>query len=117
QAVETVRNNLNTIAVRGAADRARIWREAGEYTAKIQGEAWANQQRVNASLANQFSQTIRGVQSYADPGTGQPIELTAGYARAYAHNRGEYILSNDPLCDPAVAFREDWRPMQPLGRQ
>jgi len=117
QAVETVRNNLGAIASRGAADRARIWHEAGEYTSKIQSEAYWNQQRVNASLANQFSQTVRGVQSYMDPGTGQPIELTSGYARAYSNNRGEYILSNDPLFDPAVAFHEDWRPLQPLGRQ
>lgn len=117
QAVESVRANLAAIARGGAVDRARIWREAGEEIARTQGEAWRRQQAVQSSLASQYSQTIRGVQSYADPTTGQPIELSGGYARAFANGRGEYILTNDALFDPAVALRENWRPMQPLGRQ
>jgi hypothetical protein len=55
-------------------------------------------------------QTIREVETWKDPnGT---VELSAGYNEAWSRPDGTYILSNDPLFDPNVAFQENWDRMQ-----
>jgi hypothetical protein len=43
---------------------------------------------------------------------GGKVELSAGYNEAWSKGYGAYILSNDPLFDPSVAFQENWSRLQ-----
>jgi hypothetical protein len=104
--------NMNNIAVRGAADRARIWREASQQVSATIQESYRQQQAVQDRTAAQFSEHIRGVETYLDPKSGRPVELTGGFDSAWVNNRGEYLLSDSPGFNPAVALREDWSPMK-----
>jgi hypothetical protein len=52
------------------------------------------------------------VETYLDPKSGRPVELTGGFDSAWVNNRGEYLLSDSPGFNPAVALREDWSPMK-----
>lgn len=98
---------MGNIAIRGAMDRSRIWAEAGRQISATIAQSYQAQQAVQDRLAGQFSQTIRGVETYIDP-SGKRIELTGGYDNAWVNPRGEYLLSDSPGFNPAVALRENW---------
>ncbi len=55
---------------------------------------------------------MRGVETYPDPANGETVELSNQYGQAWVNNRGEYLLSDQPGFDPAVTFKEDWRPLE-----
>ena len=111
-AVQQVIMNMKNIQSKGAADRAAIWRKAQQEISDIHNQAYQQQQAVNDRLAAQYSQTIRGVETYVDPSTKEKIELTSGYEQYWSNGRGEYILSNDANFNPSVALKEDWRLME-----
>jgi hypothetical protein len=110
-AVSQFLSNMNQIAQQGAMDRARIWREAGQQISATISQAYQRQQAVQDRAAQQFSQTIRGVETYIDP-SGTKVELAGGYDNAWMNGRGEYLLSNTPGFNPAVALRENWTPLK-----
>ncbi|MBI4905373.1 MAG: hypothetical protein HY820_17190 [Acidobacteria bacterium] len=100
--------NMGNIAARGAMDRARIWREAGQQISATISQAYQQQQAVQDRAAAQFSQAIRGVETYVNPVSGKQVELAGGYENAWISPRGEYLLSDSPGFDPGVALRENW---------
>jgi hypothetical protein len=85
-----------------------------------------HEQRVQSGLAQQYSQyirgvetyvdRIRGVETYVDRISGERVELASGYGQAWSNGRGAYILSNDPNFNPSNAFRERWEEMPRLER-
>src|SRR5581483_4422669 len=95
--------NMSNIAQQGALDRARIWHEAGMQISATISQSYQNQQAVQNRAAQQFSQAIRGVETYVNPATGARVELTGGYDNAWVNARGEYLLSDSPGFDPAAA--------------
>lgn len=96
----------------GAMDRHRIWREAqAQISASIQ-QTYAQNQAVQDRMAEQFGQTIRGVETYIDPRSNERVELVGGYTAAWSNGKGEYILSDSPNFNPATTFQEDWRQMR-----
>jgi hypothetical protein len=110
-AVQQVVINMKNTQAKGAADRAAIWRKAQQEISAIHNQVYQQQQAVNDRLAQQFSQTIRGVETYVDPNTKEKVELSAGYKQYWTNGQGEYILSDDVNFNPAVTFRENWRLM------
>ena len=100
--------NMNSIAQRGAMDRARIWKDAGDQINKTINETYEHQQAVQDRSAQQFSQAVRGVETYVNPSTGARVELTGGYDNAWINGRGEYLLSDSPGFDAAVTLHENW---------
>ena len=115
-AVQAVSSNIASIQRQGAMDRARIWREAQQEISRIYSQAWQQQQRVQSGLAQQYSQYIRGVETYVDRISGERVELASGHGQAWSNGRGEYILSNDANFNPSIAFRERWEEMPRLER-
>ena len=107
-AISQFLTNTNNIAQRGAMDRARIWHEAGEQISATITQTYQRQQAVQDRAAQQFSQAIRGVETYVNPTTGSHVELTSGYDNAWVNARGEYLLSDSPGFNPAVALQENW---------
>jgi hypothetical protein len=116
RAIQLVTANLANIAREGGMARQRIWHQAQQEIGQIYVQAWQNQQRVQSSLAQQYSDSVRGIERFRDPIRGEPVELPGGYAQAWSNHRGEYILSNDPNFNPAVALRENWQQMPREGR-
>lgn len=104
--------NVANIQRQGAMDRHRIWREAQESISNSINQTYAQNQAVQDRMAEQFGQTIRGVETYVDPRTNERVELVGGYSSAWVNARGEYLLSDTPGFNPAQAFQEDWRELQ-----
>jgi hypothetical protein len=101
-------SNLNNTARQGAMDRQRIWYEAQQQVAATRNQTFQYQQAVRDRSSAQFSQTVRGVETYVNPRTGEPVELVGGYNNAWVNNRGEYLVSDTPGFDAGAALKEDW---------
>lgn len=104
--------NVANIQRQGAMDRQKIWREAQDYISNSIQQTYRENQVVQDRMAEQFGQTIRGVESYVDPRTNEKVELVGGYTSAWSNGKGEYILSDSPNFNPATELREDWREMK-----
>ena len=101
---------------RGAKERTDIWAKNGRETADIiKGVGEYRSKTLDRTNAN-FDDTIRGVQNYRNPATGETVALSNQYGHAWVNNRGEYLLSDSPGFDPNVALKERWTAMQPVTR-
>jgi hypothetical protein len=61
-------------------------------------------------IFDNYSQAIRGVDSYADPINNWKIELPTGYDNAWT-NGSDYIISDDPGFNPNIGSTQDWQRM------
>jgi hypothetical protein len=104
--------NMGRIQQQSAMDRHKIWRDAQEYIGNSINETYRQNQVVQDKMAEQFGQTIRGVESYIDPRSNEKVELVGGYTNAWSNGKGEYILSDSPNFNPSQEFQEDWREMK-----
>ena len=109
--VQRMFNNVAAVERQETAKRAAIQRDAMNYSAELQQRTWEEGQASRDRIAEGWSQTLRGVETWHDP-NGGGIELSAGYNEAWSRPDGTYILSNDPLFDPNVAFQESWKKLE-----
>jgi hypothetical protein len=72
-------------------------------------QAWENYQAVSDRINRQFSEYIRGVETYQNPFIGRPVELPAGYQEVWGNANGEYILSDSPNFNPNVESTQSWQ--------
>ncbi len=110
QAIGQVQNREN-------ANRSRMWREAQQSIEQSRQEVAAYQRQSQDRIREQFGQALRGVETYTDPRTNERVELSAGWKNAWTNGKGEYVVSDSPLFDPAVALQEDWRAMRRGGER
>lgn len=111
-AVGAFLRSMGRINQQAAMDRQRIWREAQQSISNSIQQTYAENQAVQDRMAEQFGQTIRGVETYVDPTSHEKVELVGGYTDAWSNGKGEYILSDSPNFDPSVALQENWHRMQ-----
>ncbi len=73
--------------------------------------AWEARQSASDRMHSSFVQAIRGVETWT--GAGGPVELSAGYEKAWTRGDGAYILSNKPGFDPAAVLQDpEWKPLK-----
>ncbi len=97
---------------KGAADRIRIQQQAAEEIRAIQDETYRNRQRSQDRSAHRIGQYIRGVETYRDPGTGEQVELSNQYGRAWSNGAGEYVLSDSPGFNPNQQLNGSWTQLE-----
>lgn len=71
-------------------------------------ESYNQRQQVMDHISDNFSQYMRGVESYYDPNAGRGVELPSSYNYAWSNALGEYIVSNDPNFDPNIGSNVNW---------
>ena len=103
---------IQQIELKGVRDRSAIVTKNAEDIRKIQREGYENQQRVQDQSAKEFSQVIRGVESYRNPGTGETVELDSNYGHAWVNGNGTYLLSDQAGFNPNTVSSESWTPLQ-----
>ena len=74
--------------------------EAQQYSADLQQQTWDAQQASQDRMFKDASQTIREVESWEDPTTGNEVELQYGYNNAWSDGSGTYVQSTDVTFDP-----------------
>jgi hypothetical protein len=72
-------------------------------------QAWESHQASSDRINRQFSEYIRGVETYQNPFAGHPVELPAGYQEVWGNANGEYILSDSPNFDPNIGSTKNWQ--------
>jgi hypothetical protein len=80
----------------------------GEISA-INRQAWENYQTSSNRINRQFSEHIRGVETYHNVIEGRPVELPSGHREVWANPNGEYILSNNANFNPNVGSVQTWQ--------
>ena len=101
--------NISNIQSKGAMDRSRIWSNAMNEIGEKQYQSWQNREDSQDRIAQNWSQYMRGVETYVDPNTNTSIELSSGYNQAWSNGNGEYILSEDPNFNPNEYFQnQNW---------
>jgi hypothetical protein len=76
-------------------------------------EAWQQNQNVKDQLANDFSNSILGIESYKNPFDDSTVDLPSGYSDVWANSLGEYILSDSPSYNPNSESNLNWQQMTP----
>jgi len=109
--IQRMFNNVAAVERQETAKRAAIQRDAMNHSAELQQRTWEEGQASRDRIAEGWSQTLRGVETWKDPAGGS-IELNSGYNEAWSRPDGTYILSNNPLFDPNVAFQESWKKLE-----
>jgi hypothetical protein len=82
---------------------AQTSNEISDMMRKSYEERQASQDRISRN----FSQYIRGVESYRDPDRGESVELPSGYNNAW-YNGTEYIVTDSQLYNPNVEASGNW---------
>jgi len=91
---------------------SRIISQMSNEISDINMQAYQNRQATYDRISENFSQTIRGVDSYYDPIEQRPIELPSGYNNAWTNSLGEYILSDNSSFNPNVESNLNWQRME-----
>jgi hypothetical protein len=92
---------------------SQIFRRTSNEISAMVNESYRKRQETQDRLHHNFSQVIRGVQSYAAPGSGSPVELPSGYNHVWANSAGQYILSNHSNFNPNVSLNGNWQQLTP----
>ena len=108
---------VQQIELKGVRDRAAIVSKNAEDIRNIQREGYENQQRVQDQSAKEFSQVIRGVESYRNPGTGETVELDSNYGHAWVNGTGTYLLSDQAGFNPNTVSSESWTPLEHVNHE
>jgi hypothetical protein len=115
--VTQVQLNIASMNQKGVADRARIQQQAADDIRRIQDETYQNRQRSQDRTALRIDQYIRGVETYRDPGTGERVELSNQYGRAWSNGAGEYVLSDSPGFSPSQHLNGSWTQLEQVPAQ
>jgi hypothetical protein len=107
---------IQQIELKGIRDRSRIISQSANEIADMQMQGWQNRQRSEDRVFDSITQSIRGVETYRNPATGETIDLSNEYGHAWVNNRGEYLLSDSPDFNPSVTLKEEWKPLDRVGR-
>ncbi len=110
-AVQKVYGNIARVEQQENAKRAAIWRQSQQEIGDLQRRTWEEGQASRDRISEGWGQVLRGVETWSAPDGGR-IELSAGYNEAWSKPDGTYLLSNDPLFDPNVAFQENWKRLE-----
>ncbi len=107
---------IKGMELEGIRDRSRIVSRMAQEIAEMQAEGWERRQRAEDRMFGSMVASIRGVETYRNPATGETVTLSSEYGRAWVNNRGEYLVSDSPGFDPNVALREEWKSLERVGR-
>jgi hypothetical protein len=67
---------------------------------------------TNDRISSQFSEYVRGVDSYYNPLEEKNVELPTGYDNVWVNNSGEYILADNPNYNPNVDNNQSFQRLE-----
>jgi hypothetical protein len=110
--VTQVLGNMQAADAKGVRDRSAIVAQNQRDIAHIINQTYENRRKSQDASAEEFSQYIRGVETYRNPRTGETVELSNQYGHAWINNSNEYILTDSPGFDPNVALKGNWTALE-----
>lgn len=106
-------SKIASINAKGAAQRSKIISQTNNEISQMRQDSWKRQQESQDRMHREFSEAIRGVETYDDPYNGGTVELDNTYDQAWQLNNGDYVLTNDPSFNPYASTGQDGQQLQP----
>ena len=89
-------------AIRGAGELSRYVSGVNASIDQTIISGYKDRQASEDRVFDSFSESIRGVETYADPVSGGNVQLPSGFSNVWVNTSGEYFLTNDAGVDPNV---------------
>ena len=106
-----VRKQLD--AIQDLAELSRIISETTDEIDSMVWKSYNNRNEASDRMAENFSNYIRGTDTYDNPFLDSHVKLPSGSANAWANALGEYILSDDVNYNPNIGSTQNWRLLNP----
>lgn len=97
---------------RAIFERLQQIRRTQAETSDIIMQAYERRSQAHDRIFENYSRSLRGVESYADPINDRRVALPGGYGTAWT-NGSDYVLSNEAGFNPNVGSSQTWVEMQP----
>lgn len=94
-AVNECVRNLGKIQSQGARERAAIRRKSFQEISAMRQDTWEKQQASRDKMHKKVIQSIRGVETWVDPTTGERLELDQGAKGAWRNALGEVVITDN----------------------
>ncbi len=105
-----IQNQIQRIQAIGQI--SRIISQTSNEISDMMMRSYQNRQSAYDRISENFSQMIRGVDSYYNPIEQKNIELPSGYKSAWTNSLGEYILSDDSSFNPNIGSTVNWQKLE-----
>lgn len=106
--------DLQATDIQGARDRSAIITQNGRDIGKIINQTYENSSRGRDEALEGWSKSMRGIESFRNPATGETVELSNQYGHAWAGPNHEYVVSDSAGFNPNVALRGEWTRLKPV---
>ena len=110
--VEQVIANLNAQDIKGANDRSAIATKLGQDMDRMRQETYKNATESREHSMANWSQYMRGVQTFRNPGTGDTVELSNMYDHAWAGPNNTFVVTNLNNFNPNSSFDGHWTQLE-----
>lgn len=105
-AVERARQQQAAADRQAAANRSIA--SAGDQINSMIMKGYENRQATMDKINQRWDRTIREVEVYHNPNTGENVELPSGYSTGWVNKSGEYLVSGSSLYNPNSESNESW---------
>jgi hypothetical protein len=75
-------------------------------------DLYYQREAMNDRISTQFSEYVRGVDSYYNPLEEKNVELPTGYDNVWVNGNGEYVLSDNPNYNPNIGNNQNFQKLE-----
>jgi hypothetical protein len=79
-------------------------------------DLYYQREAMNDRVSTQFSEYVRGVDSYYNPLEEKNVELPSGYDNVWVNNLGEYVITDNPNYNPNVGGNQNFQRLEPAKK-
>ena len=99
--------------IRAVGEFSRALSRASDQISDERRRHWEDTNRSQDRIDREWSEYIRGTETYQDPVRGEPVELPSGQNHAWVSRGGEYFLTDNPNFNPNLELDGTWVEMKP----
>jgi hypothetical protein len=103
---------MNIQQIKSVGELGSIIAQTGSQIRQENLDLYNQREAVNDRISNQFSQYIRGVDSYYNPLEEKNVELPSGYDNVWVNNLGEYVLAENSSYNPNIGGNQNFQKLE-----
>jgi hypothetical protein len=93
-------------------ERLRQIQRTQAETSDMLFESWQKRSQAYDRIFDNYSQSLRGVETYNDPVSSRQVELPNGFGHVWS-NGSDYVLSDEPGFNPNTGSTQIWTEIHP----
>jgi hypothetical protein len=100
---------MNIQQIKSIGELGSIIAQTGSQIRQENLDLYNQKEAMNDRVSNQFSQVIRGVDSYYNPLEDKNVELPTGYDNVWVNPLGEYVLAENSSYNPNIGGNQNFQ--------